>query len=62
MFNDSPLRPDPAPDAARRAPDTRFGFLLASSGLSNLADGVLKVALPLAPPWPTPTRPRSWRV
>ncbi|MEV2277003.1 MFS transporter [Nocardiopsis sp. NPDC049922] len=46
MSDDTPLRPDPA--ITSRTPGARFGPLLASSGLSNLADGVLKVGLPLA--------------
>ncbi|WP_116246876.1 MFS transporter [Nocardiopsis sp. FIRDI 009] len=50
MTDGTPLRTDtpPSPDAAPRPAGARFGFLLTSSGLSNLADGVLKVGLPLA--------------
>ncbi len=48
MTNDAPLRPD-RPRASRPASlGTRFRHLWTSSTLSNLADGVLKVALPLA--------------
>ncbi|WP_338045320.1 MFS transporter [Nocardiopsis lucentensis] len=49
MTDDTPLRPDTSsPDTGSRPLGTRFGFLLTSSSLSNLADGVLKVGLPLA--------------